>query len=251
MYEAYPVLGFAEPVSCWTHLGAAAVFLYLSFFLVRRGKGNREHLSILVLFSFACVFLLTMSGVYHLLPREGSARIVLQRLDHAAIYVLIASSITAICSVAFARPWRWIGILIIWLVAITAITLKTIYFNSVSETLGLVFYLCFGWAGLIAVANLLRNHGFAHVSFLIYGGLVYSFGACLEYTGRPVLIQGVIGSHELFHIAVIIGISLHWKFLYDTLPYDSYVGADGVCKWREANSNELPNYSEDSVTISK
>ncbi|HEY4485068.1 MAG TPA: hemolysin III family protein, partial [Nitrospiria bacterium] len=77
-------------MSSLTHLGAAGVFFFLSFSLLRRGgKGAGRFLSLFV-FAFSCVFLLSMSGVYHLLGKNGGGGLVLQRLDHAGIFVLIA-----------------------------------------------------------------------------------------------------------------------------------------------------------------
>ena len=40
-------------------------------------------------------------------------------------------------------------------------------------------------------------------------------GAFLEFLQEPILIRGVLGPHELFHVTVLIGLSLHWKFIYN------------------------------------
>jgi hypothetical protein len=29
-----------------------------------------------------------------------------------------------------------------------------------------------------------------------------------------VLIPGVVGAHELWHVAVLVGLSLHWRFIF-------------------------------------
>ena len=89
MNEVYPIPGFAEPVSSWTHLAAAGVLFFLSISLLRQGTSAGQIISLFV-FAFSCVFLLSMSGVYHLLPKSGAGSLVLRRLDHAAIFVLIA-----------------------------------------------------------------------------------------------------------------------------------------------------------------
>ena len=99
-YPIYAIAGFTEPFSSMTHLLAAFVFLIISIFLIRRGRGNCARMIFLSVFSFACFFQFSMSGVYHLLD-AGSARDILQRLDHAAIFILIAGSFTSIHGILF------------------------------------------------------------------------------------------------------------------------------------------------------
>src|SRR6516164_7833766 len=88
--DLYSLPGFHDPVSAMTHLFAAPMFLVLSFFLLCRGRGNTARLIFLGIFAFATVFLLSMSGVYHMMESGGNARVVMERLDHSAIFVLIA-----------------------------------------------------------------------------------------------------------------------------------------------------------------
>ena len=51
------------------------------------------------------------------------------------------------------------------------------------------------------------------------GGLAYTIGAIFEYLRQPVLIEGVVGPHELFHVAVVLGIGFHWWFIYHSLEF--------------------------------
>jgi channel protein (hemolysin III family) len=154
-----------------------------------------------------------MSGVFHLLEPQGSARDVLQRLDHAGIFFLIAGSFTAVHGILFRGIWRWGMLLLIWAIAITSITLKTIYFHDLSEWLGLSLYLGMGWLGAITGVLLYRRFGFVFIKPLVYGALAYTAGAVIEFIRMPVLIPGVIGPHELFHIAVLIGLGYHFAFV--------------------------------------
>ncbi len=158
-----------------------------------------------------------MSGVYHILSKGGMASLVLQRLDHAAIFVLIAGTITAVHTIFFSGWMRWGMIGAIWVVAAASITLKTVFFSSIPEWAGLLLYLALGWVGLVSGVALFRRFGFSYIRPLVYGGLAYTFGALFEYLRQPWLIPGVVGPHELFHVAVLAGIGFHWAFVYRSL----------------------------------
>ena len=213
VHPTYPIPGFSEPFSSLSHLLAAGVFLVLGIWLVRLGRGHAGRVASLIIFTFSVVFLLAMSGVFHLLEPGGTGRMVLQRLDHAGIFMLIAGTFTPVHANLFKGGWRWGMLLVIWTIAITSITLKTIYFNDIPEWFGLSLYLCLGWFGAISGILLYRRYGYAYIKPLLYGALAYTIGAILEFIRRPVLIPGVIGPHELFHIAVLFGIGFHFAFI--------------------------------------
>lgn len=205
--------GFSDPVSSLTHLAAAVVFAILGFFLIARSGGNARRVISLAVFAFSCVLLLSLSGVYHLLTPETAARGVLMRLDHAAIFLLIAGSFTPVHAILLRDRWHWHLLAWIWGAAIAGLTLKTVYFDSVPPWLGLTMYLGLGWLGLISTIALARRFGVRFVLPLVWGALAYTLGAVAEFLGWPVLVAGVVGPHEIFHLAVLAGISFHWAFV--------------------------------------
>ena len=206
--------GFSEPFSSLSHLLAAGVFFGLGVRLVMQGLGHAGRVIALVIFIFSVVFLLAMSGVFHLLEPGSTGRMVLQRLDHAGIFLLIAGTYTPVHGILFKGWWRWGMLLIIWSIAITSITLKTIFFNEIAEWLGLTLYLGLGWFGAVSGALLYHRHGFQFIKPLIYGAVAYTLGAVMEFQRTPELIPGIIGPHEMFHIAVLFGIAYHFAFVF-------------------------------------
>src|SRR4029079_9353313 len=87
--EAKPLLGLSEPVSSMSHLlRGVPLFMGLTVILLRRGGGHLGRGIALGLYGLANVVLFTLSGFYHLLPFDSQSRLVLQRLDHAAIFCL-------------------------------------------------------------------------------------------------------------------------------------------------------------------
>lgn len=212
--QIIPVTGFSEPFSSILHLLAAAVFFVLGIFLMRRGRGHAGHVFALGVFSFSIVFLLSMSGVFHLLEPGGTSRAVLQRLDHAGIFFLIAGTFTPIHGLLFTRSLRWGILFLIWTIAITGIVLKSIYFNEIAEWIGLSIYLGMGWIGALTAILLYRRFNLRFIKYLLLGSVAYTVGAICEFLRYPVLVEGVIGPHEIFHVFIILGISFHFTFVF-------------------------------------
>jgi channel protein (hemolysin III family) len=210
----YSYLGFSDPFSSLSHLLAAAVFAVLGVLLVRRGCGSRSRQIFLGVFVFSNVFLFSMSGVYHLLTPGSGGRAVLERLDHSAIFVLIVGTFTAIQGILYRGIERWVPLLLIWVAAITGITLKTIFFVDVPEWLGLTLYLGLGWIQAFSAGVLWYRYGGAFLKPVLAGALAYTIGGLLEYLGWPTFVPGVIGPHELFHVAVLVGAACFWAFVY-------------------------------------
>jgi channel protein (hemolysin III family) len=71
-----------------------------------------------------------------------------------------------------------------------------------------------GWGGLISCILLWRRYGFVFVRPLLSGGIAYTLGVVVLVLNWPTPIPGVIGAHELWHLAVLVGLGLHWKFVF-------------------------------------
>jgi channel protein (hemolysin III family) len=211
--DAYPIPGFREPVSCFTHLLAALVFAILSFYLVRRGRGDRSRTLSLTVMACSTLFLLSMSAVYHLLG-PGTGRNVMRQLDIAGVFALIAGTVTPVHAILFKGFNRWAPLLLVWSAAATGITLRTVFSESLPSAVGLAIFLLLGWGGLISCILLWRRYGFSFVRPLLWGGVAYTLGVIVLGLNWPILIPHVVGAHEVWHVAVLIGLGLHWKFVF-------------------------------------
>jgi channel protein (hemolysin III family) len=121
----YSLPGLYEPFSVFSHLAGAVVFAVLGRRLLRRTCGNRLWQLSLFVYVASCVVLFATSGTYHMLAAETRARAIMARLDHDAIFVLIAGTFTPVHAILF-RGWgRWLPLVLIWLAAFAGIALKT------------------------------------------------------------------------------------------------------------------------------
>ena len=87
-------------------------------------------------------------------------------------------------------------------------------------------YLGLGWLGILSAYLTHRLHGFTIIKPLLLGALAYTAGASLEFLRLPVVISGVIGPHELFHIAVLAGLAWHWQFIRNRLMMRQEIKGD-------------------------
>ena len=208
-----PFLGFADPISSVLHLGGAAAFAMLGVGLLLRAHGNRLRVAAIAVYVTGVVFALAISGVFHLVPRNTDAREVMNIVDHAGIFFLIAASYTPIHIIEFKGLMRWGILAFVWGAAISGIVLKSVFFSTIPEWIGLMLYLVLGWAGLISATALYRAVGLKPLLPLIAGALAYTLGAVLEYLRVPILVSGVFGPHEIFHVFVLVGVAMHWVYI--------------------------------------
>ena len=212
--QVHSLPGFFEPFSSITHLAGAGVFTILGAILLQEARGHRGRMICMGVYAFSTVFLLTISGVYHMLHEGTEARAVMGRLDFAAIFVLIAGTHTPIQWLFFQGRARWIPLLLMWSAVTVGVTLFSLYYEELPPALGTAVFIVLGWiagaAGLIAW----KRFGSARMRLLIAGGVTYSVGAILLGLRWPDLWPGIFGPHELWHIAVLSAMVMHWRFFY-------------------------------------
>ncbi len=215
--EVYSGLGLAHPFSALSHLAGAVFFGVQAYRMLRHESGIR--FISFAIFASACVYLLLVSGMYHLLPTSGAVHVALQRLDHAGIFLVIAGSFTPIHCNLFTGFLRWGVLLVIWVLSLIGLVLKFIYFKDIPEWVGLTYFLALGWMGLITSYNLWKKYNLAFIAPLLIGGVFYTIGAIIEYQNQLVLIPGIIGPHEILHMGVLLGIGFQWGFIVRALNF--------------------------------
>jgi channel protein (hemolysin III family) len=244
--ELHHLPGLYEPFNAISHLLAAGLFVVLGARLV--GRAAREgvdasplaHRFCLSVYAVACVFLLSTSAVFHMMVRGSTASQVMERVDHGAIFVLIAGTFTGVHGVLFRGWMRWGPIAFVWAVTAACITLKTVYFESLPEWVGFAFYLGLGWGVAITAIPIFRRFGLAYLAPLFLGGLAYSIGAFMELMGWFVVIPGVVHAHEIWHLAVLAGAILHWSFVWKVAVEGSSASATWLADVRGAIRGSRP-----------
>ena len=106
-----------------------------------------------------------------------------RRLDHAAIFLMIAGSYTPFTLVRMGGGWGHGIAIFVWLVAVTGIALKLLYPHRI-ERLSILLYLALGWAILVAIGPLFDAVPLPAIVMLGIGGLLYSIGVVFHLWHR-------------------------------------------------------------------
>ena len=180
-----------------------AFFAALAFgALLVAGSSGASERTVAAVFAGTLATMFGVSALYHRVTWRPRARRWMRRLDHAAIYLLIAGTYTPFALLALSGAWRWTVLPIVWGGALAAILLKLAWVDA-PKWLSAAIGLTLGWIGVIALPQLVSHAGWAGIALLAAGGLLYTVGAVVYAVQRPDPVPAVFGYHELFHALVI------------------------------------------------
>ena len=183
------------------HQYAFFVSVVCGVLLVLGASGAGERVSAVV-FAAALATMFGVSALYHRVTWRPGPRRWMRRLDHAAIYLLIAGTYTPFGLLALSGAWRWTLLPIVWGGALAAIVLKVAWVDA-PKWVAAAIAVALGWVGVVALPQLWDHAGVAGLLLLAAGGVLYTGGAVVYARGRPDPYPAVFGYHELFHALVI------------------------------------------------
>ncbi len=154
------------------------------------------------IFGATLVLLYGASTLYHGIPHPQS-RDILQKLDHAAIYLLIAGTYTPFLLVSLRGAWGWSLFGVIWSIAIIGIVFEFINWKPFRR-ISLALYLGMGWIVIIAIEPMLENVASGGLLLLLLGGLSYSLGVIFYVWDK------LSFNHAIWHLFVLTGSIFHF-----------------------------------------
>lgn len=183
-------------------IGIAALVLCIVISAVHK---NGYGLAGSIVYCVSMITLYTMSSVYHGL-REGTAKRVMQVLDHCTIYLLIAGTYTPILLSAM-RPIdpvsSWILLGVVWGLSAIAITLTAIDLKKYA-VFSMICYIGMGWCIVFKIPLLIQAVTWGGFWLILLGGVCYTIGAVLYALGRTKKYM-----HSVFHLFVVAASVLH------------------------------------------
>lgn len=155
-----------------------------------------------LVFGFSALAMFVTSVVYHWASRP-ELKLVLRKLDHSAIYLLIAGTYTPFALVAIAGVWGWLLFGVAWFLAAFGIVAKfTIGFRF--PRLSLALYLGMGWMAVLAIKPMIDSLTGTQLAWILAGGLLYTAGTPF-YAWKSKRY-----THAVWHLFVLGGVACHF-----------------------------------------
>ena len=154
------------------------------------------------IYGIGLVTALGISFAYNIWPRSP-VKWVLRRLDHSAIFILIAATYTPFLVVALPDPLVLANLIGIWCVATSGIALKCLWPGRF-DRLTIMLYLAMGWSGVIIYARLHDVLSPLTLLLILIGGLIYTAGV-IFYLWEKLRFQNAI-----WHGFVVTAAGVHY-----------------------------------------
>jgi hemolysin III len=193
-----------ERLNWLTHLIGATLALGGIVILVAQASllGDPWKIVSFSVYGLSLFILYLFSTLYHGL--HGRAKAIFQKLDHAAIYLLIAGSYTPFTLTVLRGSWGWSLFGIVWSLALVGIVIDAQHRRG-KRAIQMAIYFTMGWLILIAFYPLMQKlPGWALV-WLVVGGLCYSGGIVFYAVDEKYRY-----AHAIWHLFVLAGSASHY-----------------------------------------
>ena len=164
--------------------------------------GNTRFTIGAAIFGATIVFLYLASTLYHSLTHERAKQF-FRKVDHCAIFLLIAGSYTPFTLGVLRGPWGWTLLAIIWALAVAGIAMNVIAGHR-HWWLSMVLYVVMGWLAIVAVKPILTLVPLPGILLILAGGLAYSGGLAFFAAQR------IRYNHFIWHLFVMAGTVCHY-----------------------------------------
>jgi len=196
-----------ELINAYSHGLGAVLALIASIFLIVKGHALPlgQWMSLWV-YGFSLVLLLSSSMLYHFAVDERK-RYWYKKLDHTAIYYLIAGTYTPFLSIAIPTAKAHYLLIALWIIALIGTLFKLVFIHRFQK-ISLAAYLLMGWLAILVMDDMQRYLSKDAIQLLIAGGLAYTIGT-LFYA-----LKKVRYTHAIWHIFVLLGAGAHFLAIY-------------------------------------
>jgi hemolysin III len=194
-----------EWLNCAVHVvGIVASLVALPVLVVTaRRSGDPWLLAGGLAFGLSALLMFSTSSLYHA-TTNPQTRLRLRRVDHAAIYLLIAGTYTPFTLGVLRGGWGWSLAAVIWTLAVLGIVFKTTSLGFRFHRTSVALYVAMGWLAVVAVKPLMQRLSTLELGWLVAGGLCYTLGvAFYVWKSRPY-------THAIWHVFVLAGVACHF-----------------------------------------
>ena len=193
-----------ERLNSISHLVGAALAAVglIVLVVVAARQGDPWKIVSFSIYGATLVLLYVFSTLYHSVP--GNAKSFFRKLDHNAIYLLIAGTYTPFVLIPLRGPWGWSLFGVIWSLAVLGIAMESFPGES-RKIVRIVIYLAMGWLVIIAARPLVQQLPNGALAWLAAGGLFYTGGVVFYAADKRIK-----HAHGVWHIFVMAGSAAHY-----------------------------------------
>lgn len=152
------------------------------------------------------VLLYTASTLYH--SFDGTAKKIFKKIDHYAIYFLIAGTYTPFTLVTMGGAWGWSIFGVVWGLALLGIVIELLPFDR-RRILPVIIYLLMGWVVVVALGPLVQSLPPSGLAWLVAGGVIYTLGVIFY-----ALDKWIPHGHGIWHLFVLGGSICHYVTIF-------------------------------------
>ncbi len=204
-----------ERISYYSHLAGIVAAIAGTIHLISVARASAAHMAVAAVYGFSVTLLFSASASYHALKQSENEISIWRKLDHTAIFFMIAGTYTPVCYVYLSGYWRWSVIVLQWALVIAGLFLKFFYLRA-PRHFSTAIYLLMGWIGIAAMKEFFTTMPPNALFYLFAGGISFTAGAICYAVERPVFWPG-FGFHEIFHLFVLLGGLFHYLLVYTAL----------------------------------
>ena len=161
-----------------------------------------------LVYGVTLVLLFSMSAVYHRMYWPLSIRRIIGRIDHAAIFLLIAGTYTPF-GLLLGPGLGYRLLALVWIGALAGIV-TVVWLTGTPKPVRASLYVLLGWFILPVIPAIRAGLGDEALALLIVGGAFYTVGAAIYALRRPDPFPEIFGFHEIFHLLVIAAAICHF-----------------------------------------
>ena len=205
-------LGMKEPVNALTHFIAFLTACAGLVYLIVAARDEPAKLTVMTIYGTSLVLLYGASSLYHWLKTSPRREMCLRKIDHIAIYILIAGSYTPVFYYGLGGAWRWTMLTAVWSLAAIGVVLK-IFFVNAPRAVSTAFYISLGWIALVPFAMLVKTIPLGGIIMMVAGGVVYTAGALIYATKCFNFFPNRFGFHEIFLLFIVAGSATHYMMI--------------------------------------
>ncbi len=198
-----------EPVNTLTHFVPFVAAIVGLVFLILMSKNDISKLITMTIYGLSMIALYGASSVYHWVRTTPQKELILKKVDHIAIYFLIAGSYTPVFYYGLDGAWRWTMLIAVWTLAIIGMALK-LWFIHAPRYVSSAFYVSLGWIALVPFLQLIKHLQMGAIILMAVGGVVYTIGAIIYATKIFDFFPKRFGFHEIFHLFIAAGSIVHF-----------------------------------------